>query len=95
MKNSQSLKRTAILNFVEANGPVTRQCLIKFIKVDLNGHKDYNPTRDRGYYCDAFWDGSYFYKIGRPNYKPLLTSPRDYDPRYIKKNENGLWEITR
>ena len=94
MKNVQMMKRTAILNYVEANGPMRRREIQKFIKVDLNG-QTYDPIRDRGYYCHAFWDRScYCRRIGLPNYGPILTSPRDYDKRFLKKNDAGLYYVT-
>ncbi len=93
MKKVENLKRTKILNYVQAHGPMTRTEIQKFIKVDLNGHSDFNPVKDRGYYCDAFWAGSYYYLMGRPNWTPLLTAPRSYDRRYLAKNADGLYEV--
>lgn len=80
-------KKTAIMNFIEAQGgKVHRKDLIKFI-VELNG-RIYDPIRDRGYYSAALcpstrWRGGYLY------------SPSKNEPRYLVRSERGVYKVEK
>ena len=96
------MTRREIINFVESKGGAARRSdIVKFI-VEGNG-KAYDPVKHRGYYSCAFWKNfgscskygdvwSYLNDHHRYGY---LTYPVDSDPRYLRKNADGLWEVTR
>jgi len=87
--------RIDVINFVEKNGPCRKCDIIKFI-LAIKG-RAYDPIKDRGYYCDAFWRASGWCKedmVTQHKYG-YLTYPVASDCRYLKKNNDGLWAVVR
>jgi hypothetical protein len=78
--------KSQLIDFVQANGPTTRRDIIKYLRETIQG-KDFDPVRDRGYYCVPFYAtiGPFSTRQG------YMTHPSKCDRRYLKKIEKGLY----
>jgi len=94
--------RSKIMDFVENFGPIRRTDIVKYLRVFIQG-KDFDPKRDRGYYSEHFRDrsvewGGWISGIGpQPVQRNTgyLRHPAKNDPRYLEKQKDGKYAVTK
>ena len=82
---TQTIK-SRVFDFIESNGGKLRRTEIVRFVVEQIHNRPYNPIRDRGEYCGAFqvqrnYGGAYFLR------------PSKNDPRYLRKESDGLYHL--
>lgn len=94
MNNSSKSIKSQVLDFVQENGPMKRTEIIEFIINTFHPERGgYQPTRDRGYYCNPFYTSIWNVKKRTWTAPYFLRSSKE-DRRYLQQYKGKYSVVT-